>query len=229
VIALQTVLTFDTLLASQCKEQPMPTTVRTLESGDRLTRAEFHRRYCARPDIKKAELVEGVVYVASPVRVTMHGKPHALVMAWLGAYWSRHPDLGVADNSTVWLDADNEVQPDACVWRDEPGGPTLTDDGYLEGAPQFVFEVAASSASYDLHDKLRAYRRNGVQEYVVWRVEDGVVNWFRLRDDEYSTAEPDERGLIESGHFPGLRLDVPRLLTGDIAGVLAALDPPLAT
>ena len=28
-----------------------------LESGDRLTREEFHHRYCARPDIKKAELI----------------------------------------------------------------------------------------------------------------------------------------------------------------------------
>jgi Uma2 family endonuclease len=198
----------------------------TLESGDRLTRAEFHRRYCERPDLKKAELVEGVVYVPSPVRVTVHGRPHALVMGWLGAYWGQHPEVAVADNTTVWLDADNEVQPDACMWRAEPGGPRLTDTGYLEGAPQFVFEIAASSASYDLHDKLRAYRRNGVREYVVWRVEDAAVDWFRLREGEYVPAQPDTRGLIESEVFPGLRLDVVRLLANDVAGVLAALDSP---
>src|SRR5581483_10911383 len=105
-----------------------------LESGDRLTRAEFHRRYCAHPEIKKAELVEGVVYVGSPVR-NLHGEPHASVLFWFGAYRILHPDLHVGDNVTVFLDADNEVQPDAVLWREEPGGPRVTDDGYIDGAP----------------------------------------------------------------------------------------------
>lgn len=53
-----------------------------LESGDRLTRAEFHRRYLARPDIVKAELVQGVVYVSSPTSFS-HGGPHGSVVGWL--------------------------------------------------------------------------------------------------------------------------------------------------
>src|SRR5215210_2167848 len=151
------------------------TTVPVLESGDRLTRAEFHRRYLARPDIKKAELVEGVVYVASPVRFGVHGEPHGWIVGWLVAYQARTPGVRLGDNATVRLDADNEYQPDAFLWRDDSGGPYLSDDDYVEGAPQLVVEVAASSASYDLHDKLRAYRRNGVLEYVVWRVLDRAV------------------------------------------------------
>jgi len=194
-----------------------------LESGDRLTRAEFHRRYCARPDIKKAELVEGVVYVASPVRAEQHGEPHFAVVGWLFAYVAATPGVRGADNATVYLDADNEVQPDACLWRDEPDGPHVDPDGYLEGAPQLVVEVAASSASYDLHEKKEAYRRNGVREYVVWRVLDGALDWFRLQAGAYVLGEPDERGVIESAVFPGLRLDVPKLLAGDLAGVLAEL------
>ena len=195
-----------------------------LESGDRLTRAEFHRRYLARPDIKKAELVEGVVYVASPVRTNVHGQPHARIMGWLVAYEARTPGVFVADNSTVLLDLDNELQPDAFVWRAGPGGPHLDDEGYMEGAPQLVVEVAASSASYDLHDKFRAYRRNGVSEYVVWRVLDTSIDWFRLREGEYVKVQPDADGVIESTTFPGLRLHVPKLLAGDVAGVLAELD-----
>ena len=61
----------------------LPTLFPVLESGDHLTREEFHRRYCARPDIKKAELVEGVVYVATPVRIGLHAEPHARVLIWL--------------------------------------------------------------------------------------------------------------------------------------------------
>jgi len=197
----------------------------SLESGDHLTRDEFHRRYSEHPEIKKAELVEGVVYVGSPVRFDRHGQPHGLAVAWLVAYAARVPGLLVGDNATVFLDDRNEFQPDAFLWRDEPGGPRLGADGYIDGAPRLVVEVAASSASYDLHEKKEAYRRNGVREYLVWRVLDDAVNWFELRDGAYTMREPDSNGIIESSQFAGLRLHLPSLLAGDPAGVLAALNP----
>ena len=50
-----------------------------LENGDRLTRDEFERRYEAMPHLKKAELIEGVVYVPSPVRYRHHGAPLSLI------------------------------------------------------------------------------------------------------------------------------------------------------
>jgi Uma2 family endonuclease len=196
-----------------------------LESGDRLTQTEFHRRYCASPHIKKAELVEGVVYVASPVRQRGHGGETNIVQLWLGTYAVRFPDLDVGNNSTVILDADNEVQPDGFLyWLDAARpGAHLNDRGYVHGAPLLVVEVTASTASYDLHDKLRAYRRNGVREYIVWRTLDGELDWFRLIDGDYVRIAPDERGIIESTVFPGLRLSVPALLARDRAAVLAAL------
>ena len=206
----------------------MATTTRvrpSLESGDHLTREEFHRRYSERPDIWKAELVEGVVYVASPIRIEHHASPHAAVIGWLYAYSAMAPGVLVGDNGTIFLDGRNEHQPDAFLWRPDAGGARLTEDGYLEGAPQFVVEVATSSASYDLHEKKEAYRRNGVGEYVVWRVLDKAVDWFELRGDEYVRREPAANGVIESCQFVGLRLHVPSLLAGDAAGVLAAVRP----
>jgi Uma2 family endonuclease len=145
------------------------------------------------------------------------------VITWLGAYQALHPEARLGDNATVLLDDGNEVQPDALLWREEPGGPRLTDKHYLEGPPQLVVEIAARSASYDLHDKLRAYERNGVREYVVWRVLDGMIDWHRLNQGTYEWVEPDDRGSIESESFPGLRLNIPRMLAGDIAAVLAEL------
>ena len=192
-----------------------------LESGDRLTREEFHRRYCARPDIRKAELVQGVVYVASPTRHTVHGRPHGLIVGWLTAYAAMAPDLDLSDNATVVLGRDSEVQPDACLFWTEGGGVRITDEGYLEGSPELIVEIAASSASYDLHDKMEAYRRAGVQEYVVWQVLEGRIDWFRLRDGAYVPLAPDARGIAASEVFPGLRLNVPAMLAGDRAGVLS--------
>ena len=71
------------------------------------------------------------------------------------------------------LDEDNEPQPDVLL-RIEPdagGQSRVSGDDYIEGAPELVVEIVASSTSVDLHDKLRAYRRNGVREYVVWRTQ----------------------------------------------------------
>jgi Uma2 family endonuclease len=194
-----------------------------LEAGDHLTREEFHRRYLARPDIKKAELIDGVVYVPSPVRLTQHAQPHGFVMGWLALYVSQRPDVILADNATVYLDGQAEVQPDAFLIRPGLGGPRVTEDGYLEGAPQLVVEVSASSATYDLHVKKEAYRRNGVREYVVWRVLDEVIDWFRLQDGEYVLVQPDADGIVESEQFPGLRLHAQSMLAGDLAAVLAQL------
>jgi Uma2 family endonuclease len=195
-----------------------------LEPGDRLSREEFHRRYEARPDIKKAELVEGVVYVPSPVRYRQHGHPHTLADFWLNLYVADHPDVEVCTDTTVFLDNRNEPQPDLCMFRTGPGaGLRINDDGYLEGVPDLVVEITASTASYDLGAKKEAYRRNGVPEYVAWRTEDRAIDWFVLRNGVYERLEPDADGIIESVNFPGLRLDVSAMLSGDLARILAAL------
>jgi Uma2 family endonuclease len=203
-----------------------PSDVPALENGDRLTRSEFERRYHAMPRLKKAELIEGVVYIPSPVRMTQHGEPHAHVMVWLGHYAARSPWIRVADNSTVRLDLDNEPQPDAVLVVDPSRGGQvrIDDEGYLEGAPELVAEVASSSASYDLHAKLHAYRRNRVREYVVWRVLDRAIDWFVWRDGEYDRLGTDSSGVIRSEVFPGLWLDVAALVRGDLGQVLAVLD-----
>lgn len=197
-----------------------------LENGDRLTRQEFERRYAARPDIKKAELIEGVVHMPSPVRFASHGEPHSWILAWLTTYSAATPGVRVADNATVRLDSNNEPQPDALL-RIEPeagGRSRLSDDDYVEGAPELIVEIASSSAAYDLHDKLRAYLRNGVREYVVWRVYDGELDWFVLKEHEYVPLAPATTGgVIQSHVFPSLRLAVDALLVGDIARVLAVV------
>src|SRR5438045_2478212 len=131
-----------------------------LENGDWLTRAEFHRRYLLRPDIRKAELIMGVVHVASPTRLAAHADPHSLVALWLRAYEATTPGVRVGIEGTVYLDDDGEVQPDAFLFWLPPqrSRARQTADDYVKGAPDLVVEIAASSASYDLHTKMEAYR-----------------------------------------------------------------------
>lgn len=196
-----------------------------LENGDRLTRVEFERRYQAMPDTKKAELIEGVVYVASPVRITKHANPHGKIITWLGVYEAATPGVMLGDNPTVRLDFDNEPQPDAILRIDQQKGgqSRISDDDYIEGAPELIVEIAASSASYDLHDKLRAYRRNGVKEYLVWLVQEQQFRWYELDAGEYVQQQPDQLGVLSSNVFPGLQLAVGALLAWQMQRVLSVL------
>lgn len=184
-----------------------------------MSRHEFERRYEASPPSLKAELIEGVVYLASPVSIR-HGHEQFDLIGWMSVY--RHAVTGVrgADNATVRLDLDNEPQPDILL-RYVEGGTSTIAGKYLEGPPELVAEVALSSASIDMHAKLNAYRRNGVQEYIVWRVEDRALDWFSLEEGEYRPLTPDDRGVIHSKVFPGLRLAVDALLADDMAAVIA--------
>lgn len=202
-----------------------------LEAGARLTRSEFERRYHAMPHVKKAELIEGVVYMPSPVRYNVHGQQTGKMSVWLGTYHAATPSTGFADNATLLLDPDNEPQPDVLLRLDaEVGGNSqVTAKGYLEGAPELIVGVAASTESYDMHDKLRAYRRNGVQEYIVWRVYDQQIDWFKLEAERYVSLLQDRSGVIRSQVFPGLQLDVKAMLREALAKVLAVLQKGLDT
>jgi Uma2 family endonuclease len=204
-------------------------TIPTLENGDKLTRAEFERRYYVMPEQKKAELIEGIVYMASPLRITQHGEPHADIMGWLSFYKAFTSNLQLGDNCTVRLDLDNEPQPDALLRVEVGGQSTISQDGYVEGAPELIAEIAASTVSIDLHQKLNVYRRNQVQEYLVWRVYDRQFDWFRLNDGVYIQFEPNQAGVICSQIFPGLWLDKAALLRGDLAQVLTVLQQGLST
>ena len=196
-----------------------------LENGDRLTRAEFERRYHAMPQVKKAELIEGVVHMPSPVRFDQHAWPHFNTIGWLGQYAALTPGVLGGDNGTIRLDTDNEPQPDVFLFIDpQRGGQAgIDDEGYVVHGPELVVEISASTASYDLHTKMTVYRRNGVREYVVWRVQDGEIDWFVLRDGRYEPLPADADGISRSEIFPGLWLDRPALLRGDLAAVFDAV------
>lgn len=200
-----------------------------LENGDRLTRSEFERRYHAMSLVKKAELIEGMVYMPSPLRIKAHGEPHAYVMTWLGTYKAATPGIGVADNPTVRLDQDNEPQPDALLRIEQGGKSRISEDDYVEGAPELIIEIAASSASYDLHEKLRVYRRNQVQEYLVWRFYDNAFDWFFWQEGKYLQLKPNPKGVLCSQIFPGLWLAKTALLEGNLATVLNTLQQGIAT
>jgi Uma2 family endonuclease len=175
--------------------------------------------------LKKAELVEGTVYMPSPVRAKNHAFPHSHLATWLGTYAAETICVQCGDNSTVRLDLDNEPQPDLVLIKaPEKGGQVrVTEDDYLEGAPELAVEIVGSSSAYDLHQKKGAYRRNGICEYLAWITGEQRIVWWQLVEGEYHEIVPAGDGLLKSGVFPGLWLDPKALLLGDMKTVLASL------
>jgi Uma2 family endonuclease len=156
--------------------------------------------------------------------------PHS----WLGnivSTYGMRTGLDFGDNSTTELDPDNAPEPDLLMLLpvELGSGASVNERGYVEGAPDFLAEVSASTVSMDLHGKLRAYQKNGVKEYVVWRVREAALDWFVLQEGKFVPLAADENGIYRSQVFPGLWLDVPALLRRDAKQLWAALDAGMAT
>ncbi len=195
------------------------------ENGDRMSAERFMRRYERLPGLSHVQLVEGVVYMPSPVRYTQHAMPQHMMSMWLGTFALKTPGVESVPEATLRLDGSNVPQPDVVgrITEAAGGGSSVDDDGYLRGRPELLIEIAASSSSIDLHDKREAYRRNGVPEYLVWRPVDEVVDWFVLEEGRYVAMEA-EQGLLKSRVLPGLWLDVAAAGRRDLAAVLQTLE-----
>ncbi|OAI43771.1 hypothetical protein AYO38_02550 [bacterium SCGC AG-212-C10] len=203
--------------------EPMsPPTLPSLQNGDLLTRAEFEARWECQPGLKRAELIEGRVYIDVSVSRD-HGYLHSLMMSWLGFFWAGNRRFELLDNTTFRLDRDNDPQPDAALRYTDPNrSRTRVVDNVIEGPPELVVEVAVSSAARDLTLKKAIYARNSVSEYIVWNMHENRIDWWALENGDYVLLEADGEGVTASRVFPGLRLDVAAMLAGDLAAVFAA-------
>jgi hypothetical protein len=195
-----------------------------LVAGDFLSREEFLRRWEATPNIQRAELIGGVVYMPPSPLGADHGFAENDLGAWLGVYRAATPGCRAANNAT-WLMGEDSPQPDTslCILA-EYGGQSRVEGRYLSGAPEFLSEVCVSRTAYDLHQKLNLYEQSGVQEYLAVLMREHEVRWHRLINGRFEVVPLSEDGIYRSAVFPGLWLDAAALLRGDLAGVLAVLN-----
>ena len=202
-----------------------------LENGDRLDRDEFERRYRAMPKHGKAELIEGVVHTASPVRFDSPGHADVRLIWWLGSYACDTPGTDYAANATVRMTGTSEPQPDSILFIQPAfgGRVRISADDYVEGSPELIVEISASSVGIDLGPKYQVYAAAGVLEYIVWRTLDDAIDWFVARDGTFVALAPDADGVLKSEMFPGLWLDVPAALKRDLAGIRTTLNKGLAS
>jgi Uma2 family endonuclease len=200
-----------------------------LLEGDRLTSGEFMRRWEAMPELKRAELLDGTVYMPSPTGYG-HGDFHQMFSGWIWSYRARTPGCGGCTEATWMMGPDDVPQPDVALRiLPERGGQSWIEGSYAVGAPELIVEVALSSYSRDLGVKRRLYERMGVREYLVAVVNRKQLSWFELANERYIALEPGADGILRSRCFPGLWLDARALWEYDDACVLAVLQQGLAS
>ena len=205
-----------TQLAPPPLRPSLPPPVPPLKNGDNLTAAEFERRYEAMPPGMRAELIDGVVYLAAAVSHESHSEPHFDLITSLGLYKRATPGVVGGDNGTCRLDLENLPQPDVYLMiAPGLGGTAGVTDGFVTGPPELVVEIANTSADYDLHQKLRVYRRNGVREYAVWQTLDARFDYFALDGGAYRSVPAEVDGTVRSRVLPGLWLNPSAVLHGD--------------
>jgi Uma2 family endonuclease len=199
-----------------------------LENGDRMTQAEFHRRYLACPDDVRAELIGGTVYMASPLRVPHSDYDGELGFAF-GLYRRATPGVQDLHGATTILGEESEPQPDLGLRiRPEFGGRSRdSKDRFIHGPPELLAEIAHSTRAIDMHGKLVDYRLGGVLEYLVLCVEQQELHWFTLRSGR--PLRPDGQGVYRSRVFPGLWIDGPALLALDSERVADVVRQGLAS
>ena len=197
-----------------------------LVHGMRMNADEFLRIYETMPEDKKAELIDGVVYMFLKLLSSeWHGEPDGLLQYWMASYAFQTPGIVTTPNSTVRLGIKSVPQPDGILrLKPEYGGKTRLDEkGCIVGPVEFAAQIAASSAALDLGKRLQAYCNEGVQEYLVWCTKSETVHWFHLLNGQYVPFVPDQDGVIRSRVFPGLWLDADALLKGDSKQLLTVL------
>jgi Uma2 family endonuclease len=208
---------------------PATTTDPPLADGQRLSQAEFMRRYELTPPGFTAELIGGIAHVPSPLS-RPHGRGSFGITTWLGVYCAYTPGTEGLDNATTLMDELGVPQPDSQLRiLPECGGQGREEGEYVAGAPELVAETARSSRKIDLGGKRDDYERAGVKEYIVVALDSNEVHWHVRRDDQLVRITPDADGIYRSQVFPGLWLDPAALLRKDLAGVIAVLERGLAT
>jgi Uma2 family endonuclease len=200
-----------------------------LREGDRLTRDEFLRRWEQMPDLKRAELIDGIVHMPSPVS-NPHSDYQFRMSSWVTYYVTLTPGCKAADAGTWLMSDDSAPQPDLALRiRPECGGQSRVEGEYLAGAPELIVEISYSSSSRDTGVKLRLYERSGVREYLTVRPRRQQLVWRELVDGKYREIAPDERGWLRSRIFPGLWLDPAALWADNLPGLAAAVQQGVAT
>ena len=208
---------------------PVPVLPPPLREGDRLTREEFLRRWEAMPDLKRAELIDGIVFMPSPL-ADIHSVFHFRLNIWLGYYVAATPGCTGGSNGTWLMSKENVPQPDlALCINPERGGQSRDEGKYAAGAPELIVEISHTTSARDAGIKLRLYERCGVREYVIVRPEKKQVTWRELEEGRYREIEPSADGILRSCVFPGLWLNTAALWSEDFAGLAATVQQGMAT
>ena len=161
-------------------------------------------------DGQKADLIDGVIYMASPDNTEANDLNAWLVMVVRG--YARRKKLGNVYCSRVALRLNkrNSPEPDLLFVKRER--QHLVKRGYIDGPADLVMEIVSpDSIERDYIKKRRQYQRFGVPEYWIIDPLRRRVVFLRLEADGKYRAARAVKGVLSSDVLPGFRLRAAQL------------------
>jgi Uma2 family endonuclease len=161
--------------------------------------------FCALvPDGQKADLIDGVIYLASPENIEHH-RLNIWLIRLLWDYIDARRIVGEFFSSRIAfrLDKRESPEPDIAFVAGQTAH-LLINWGYVEGPPDWAAEIVSpESIDRDYHEKRLQYERYGVREYwIIDPLEQKMIAYRRARDGKYKEVRP-RKGIVTSKVIPG--------------------------
>ncbi len=155
----------------------------------------------------KAEWINGVAVVHSPVRLS-HSDASGTLYRLIGNYLDLHP-LGAVHHEKVMIQLTrNSYEPDVCFFRAATAA-SFTPDMVLFPAPDFVAEVLSdSTAARDRGVKFTDYAAHGISEYWIIDADAEEIEQYVLHEGDYQLRQRATTGAIRSAVIAGFRIPV---------------------
>ena len=200
-----------------------------LVDGDCLSAREFLKRYLPCRGTVKAELIGGLVAMETGSETASMDLSTSMIRSCLRSYAIQTPGTQMDSDAVVVLGWDTVPQPSLVlrVLPDYGGRSRMSTTKVIEQAPELMVDFATNEGAFDQRGKLRAFRANGVGEYLVWWSDSRTLDWYTLERGEYTLVLPDFNGVLASPSFPGLRLNHSALVNQTSGAFMATLQTSL--
>jgi Uma2 family endonuclease len=194
---------------------------RSRVADDLISVEEFYRLV---PDGQKADLIEGVIYMASPD--SLRANELTLFISWLFKGFIEVRGIGgkvVFSRYACRLSESSAPEPDVAYVRPERVG--LVESGGMRGGPDIAVEVVSRESRHrDYDDTRRLYEEAGVAEYWIIDPVQQRVEFLVLEEDRYRLAPLEQNRLFRSRALSGFWIDVDWLLADPLPAATRCLE-----
>jgi Uma2 family endonuclease len=159
-------------------------------------------------DGQKADLIDGVIYMASPEK-KVHNSLNLFIAHLIDGYTAARNIEGCTFISRFSCKISEFRAPEPDVGYVRPERVHLVQERHMLGGPDIAVEIVSrDSRSRDYGEKCELYQDAGVAEYWIIDPLKGRAEFLGLKDGIYERLPLEAKRIFRCGVIPGFWLDV---------------------